>query len=86
MMVWFSALKSKNSKKMRSIERRFEYIQKRNPYWSSFTCFANTIRGQKFSEDRIRRYFNELVDKEDYAKNEKGQILNYLYEITKDGL
>ena len=71
---------------MRSIERRFKYVQRKNPFWSSFTCFANTVRGKKFSRDRIRRYFNELVDKEEYAKNEKGQILKYLYETTKDTL
>ncbi len=71
---------------MRSIKRRFEYIQRKNPFWSSFTCFANTVRGKKFSRDRIRRYFNKLVDKEEYAKDEKGQILKYLYDLTKDML
>ena len=71
---------------MRSIKRRFEYVQKKNPYWSTFTCFAHTVRGKKFSKDRIRRFFKKLVDKKDYEKNEKGQILKYLYDITKDTL
>lgn len=69
---------------MRSIKRRFNYVQKKNPYWSTFTCFANTVRGKNFSKDRIKRFFNILVDKADYEKNEKSQIMKYLYESTKD--
>ncbi len=71
---------------MRSIERRFKYVQRKNPYWSSFTCFANTVRGKKYSKDRIKRYFNKLVDKEEYAKDEKKQIMKYLFDINKDTL
>ena len=71
---------------MRSIERKFNYTQRKNPHWSTFTCFANTVRGKKFSKDRIRRFFKKLVNKEEYAENEKGQILRYLYDITRDML
>ncbi len=71
---------------MRSIERKFKLVEKHNSSWSSFICFANTVRGQRFSERKIRMYFNTLVDKEDYAMDEKGEILEYLYELTNDAL
>lgn len=71
---------------MRSIERRFSYVKKKNPYWSTFTCFAHTIRGKNFSKDRIKRFFKKLVNKKDYEKDDKRQILKYLYDITRDTL
>ena len=71
---------------MRSIERRFRLVEKQNPCWSSFICFANTVRGRNFNEKTIRMHFNKLVDKEDYAVDEKNQILEYLYQLTRHTL
>jgi hypothetical protein len=71
---------------MEEIERRFNYVQRKNPHWSTFTCFANTIRGKYFSKKRIQVGFDEFVDKNEYAKNEKWQILKYLYKSTRDNL
>jgi hypothetical protein len=69
---------------MRSIERRFIRVQKRKTYTSSFICFSIAIRGQGFSADRIKRKFNELVDKNDYIPEEKNTLFKYLYLLTKD--
>ena len=63
---------------MKSIERRFNNITEGNPYWSSFTCFAEAIKGQKFSKQTIHRWFPKLVDKNDYARSEKRTILAHL--------
>lgn len=71
---------------MRSIERRFKYRQIKNPYWSTWTCFADAIMDQHFKKETIRENFNRLVDKNDYAPNEKMQLLKYLYEITKPSM
>jgi len=71
---------------MRSIKRRYSNIEKSKPGWSSFICFAKTIQGQEFTQDRIRRSFNELVNKDDYLQEEKMQLLKYLYELTRDNL
>ncbi len=68
---------------MRSIERRFDNIQDENPYWSDWTCFAEAIRRQNFSKDRIRRYFNELVDEGEYENKDKRLLLKYLYRLTE---
>jgi hypothetical protein len=68
---------------MKSIERRFENIKKKDNGWTSYICFAQTVSGQSFSEKIIRRYFNKLVDKNDYLSAEKKEIINYLLTLTK---
>lgn len=67
---------------MRSIQRRFEKIAKRNPLWSSYICFAEAVKFQQFSRDTIHYWFNKLVEKDDYAKSEKKDILKYLCDLS----
>lgn len=71
---------------MRSIERSFKHYQKENPCWSTWTSFTKSIMGRSFSKDKIRRHFNVLVDKNDYEKKDKNQLLKYLYKLTRDKL
>jgi hypothetical protein len=66
---------------MRSIERRFNKISKRNNTWSSFICFAEAIKGRNFSKQMIHRWFNKLVDKSDYDKKDKRVELNQLENL-----
>jgi len=68
---------------MKSIERRFDKIQKKNPYYSSIICFNLAVMEQGFSEVRIARQFNKLVDKDDYFSSDKKDILLFLYTFTK---
>jgi hypothetical protein len=70
---------------MRSIKRIFSKIRSENPYWSDYICFAETVRGRKFSRKTIIRNFNSLVDKEDYARSEKKEIIDFLAELSKHG-
>ena len=56
---------------MKSIERRFKNIEEKNPFWSSYICFAEAIQGQRFSKQTVHRWFQKLVDKDDYAKKKK---------------
>jgi hypothetical protein len=51
---------------MKSVERRFNEAVQNNPGWSTLTCFANAIHGQWVGKDRLGRWFNKLVDPEDY--------------------
>lgn len=67
---------------MKSIGR-FNNIAQGNPYWSSYICFAEAVRGQNFSRQILHRRFNKLVDKNDYSKKEKRAILNHLEILTK---
>lgn len=67
---------------MRSIERRFKQINEKKPRWSSWSCFVKAIKGQKFNKKIINRWFNQLVDKDDYAKDEKKELLEYLSRVS----
>jgi len=68
---------------MRSIERRFNKIIQKNPNWSSYICFAEAIKKQNFSRQAIHRWFNKLVEKDDYVKSEKRAVLDFLEGFTK---
>ena len=68
---------------MRSIERRFKNIQKKNPYWGSYICFIETVKKQNFSKPIIYHWFNELVDKNDYFKNDKKILISHLLSVSK---
>ena len=66
---------------MKSIQRRFNDITEKNPYWSSHTSFAMAIMKQKFSRKSLHYWFNKLVEKADYAKSEKQEVMLYLEEL-----
>jgi len=68
---------------MKSLERKFNKISKRNPYWSTYTCFTETIYGIGFSRQTIHRWFNVLVDKNDYDKTNKKEIMSFLESVGK---
>lgn len=67
---------------MKSLERRFNNITRRNPSWSSYTCFASAILGQRFSRQTIHRWFYKLIEKDDYAINETREVLRHLECLT----
>ncbi len=68
---------------MKSIERRFNKFKDKRPGWSTYSCFVAAIRGQNFSSESIRRWFNKLVEKDDYGTGEKKNILAHLENLTK---
>jgi hypothetical protein len=70
---------------MKSVKKVFNRIRSENPYWSDYICFAEAVRGRRFSRKTIIRNFNSLVDKEDYAKSEKREIIEHLVELSKYG-
>ena len=67
---------------MKSIERRYKNIEVRNPFWSSFICFAEAVKNQHFSRQAISRWFSKLVEKDDYAKSDRKQILKHLEDLS----
>lgn len=68
---------------MRSIEARFKQIEMKHPDWSSYVVFSSAIHGQNFCKDKIHRHFNKLVEKDDYHKSEKKEILRFLVLHSK---
>ena len=68
---------------MRSIERVFNKVRKENPYLSDYICFAEAVEGRNFSRQTIARYFNKLVDKDDYNSKEKKELLQHLFKLSQ---
>lgn len=66
---------------MRSLEARFYHILQGNPLWSSFVCFTEAIKGQRFSQKIIYQWFDLLVDKDDYSKQDKRTIFSQLLNL-----
>ena len=66
---------------MRSIKARFKKIEKENPYYSSFSCFAKAVSGQNFTRESIVKNFTELVDKEDFDAEERMNIIVHLSHL-----
>ncbi len=67
---------------MKSIERRFVALQSKQPQLSSLMNFGTAITGQNFNKDTVHRWFNKLVDKEDYERSDKRAILRHLVSIS----
>lgn len=67
---------------MKSLERRFNNIAERNPSWSSYLCFAEAVKEQCFNTQTIQRWFNKLVDKDDYARGEKREVVDFLVNLS----
>ncbi len=68
---------------MRSIERRFKNFQTKSGGLSSYMNFAQAISGQGFSENNLSRWFNKLVEKDDYDKKDRKQIIKNLVLLSK---
>jgi predicted transcriptional regulator len=68
---------------MKSIVRRFNKINRNNPGLSTISCFAVAITDQNFSRQTIARGFNKLVDKNDYDKKDKKEIVAFYNRLTK---
>lgn len=67
---------------MKTLKKNFDNTAERNPNLSSYMCFAKTITGRGFNKRIIHQWFNKLVEKDDYAKNEKKTILEFLVNLT----
>ncbi len=69
---------------MKSIQRRFDNIQEKHPYWSSIICFNEAIKEQSFSKKNIYYWFLQLVDKDDYQESDKKDILSFLLNLSNN--
>lgn len=68
---------------MKSIKANFLREKNKNPFLSDTTNFIKVIRYQKVERRKIREKFNELVDSNDYSKDDYFGLLNYLYTFSK---
>ena len=69
---------------MRSLRRRHASVDKKNPYWSTYICFWHAVKSQEFNVKIIHRWFNRLVDKDDYSTSDKKSLLKDLVDLKND--
>ncbi len=51
---------------------------------SSYILFARKVRGSGWSKRMIWRKFDKEVEKDDYKKSERPQILQWLYRLAEE--
>lgn len=70
---------------MRSIKARYVFTRARYPeQYSSYLCFVYATKGQGFSYEILSKWFNLLVDKNEYALNERKGIVDYLHHLSNE--
>ncbi|NHZ84887.1 MAG: hypothetical protein GWP19_03290 [Planctomycetia bacterium] len=62
---------------MNSIQERFNQNVREHSGWSSFICFGDAIMNRNYSLYSVRKWFNKLVDEEDYDKVDKSSIIRF---------
>ena len=61
----------------------FQEKKRLYPSKSDHTCFAEIIANRKkLSSKTIKKYFNILIDKDDYAEDEKRDVVKYLINLA----
>jgi len=66
---------------------KFKELQEKNPNLSSLLVFGRLIRmtpKEGWNSRKINKWFNSLVDPQDYLKGEKKLIINWLVDNNKD--
>ena len=67
---------------MRSIKARFKEQEQKNPFHGASINLVRAVRGQKFSRQNLFKAFNELMPDEEYEKDEKRELIDFLETIT----
>lgn len=70
---------------MKSIEYNFEKIRNKNPYLSDYICLTKVIESRDFKRRAISGALRNLVDKDDYSKDERNELLDNLVELSRRG-
>jgi len=67
---------------MKSIQRRFNNFQYKNQNVGDYVNLARTVKDQKFSKNSISRWFEKLVNKDDYERKDKRWLIKHLVKVS----
>lgn len=67
---------------MKSLQRRFLNIQARFPNYSTFICFLEACKNQRFGKQAIHRWFLKLVLRSDYSNEDKKALLAGIHKAS----
>lgn len=63
--------------------REFEELTRKNPQWSTWVCFCETVwKRDNLNLGTITKYFS-LVDKDDYNRGIKQDLINYSFQLSR---
>lgn len=64
------------------MREKFKELQQKNPELSTAMVFTKLIRGRKMAKGEILKWFNRLVEKEDYSGREKREVLSWMFNFS----
>lgn len=67
---------------MKNLKFHFHKCQEKHPSASSYLNFARAVKGRRFSKDAISRWFTKLVEKDDYDKRDRKQLIAHLAKLS----
>jgi len=68
---------------MKSLQARFNKMEKKNPFYSTYINFAEAITDQNFTRKSIVAWFPKLVKENDFSQTDKKHLLDHLERLTK---
>ena len=74
------------SDNMRTLEHHFARVQSKNPLLGHYSCMYQAVRGKKFNEETISRWFTVLVDEDDYDRSDRRELIRQLVEASQNPL
>ena len=67
---------------MENLKNHFSRIARQNKSLSSLVCFYMTMKTRKYSQKVITDSFDKLVDKGDYQRKHKEELLEQVLELN----
>ena len=64
------------------INRWFNALKKKEPYWGDIIIFNTCITDKLLSKYEIHQAFNRLVSKDDYDPEDKDEIWEHCYTLV----
>ncbi|OGF33654.1 hypothetical protein A2223_00055 [Candidatus Falkowbacteria bacterium RIFOXYA2_FULL_35_8] len=68
---------------MKSVERRYAEVTRKNPNKGSYICFCEAIENQRFNKRILSKWFYKLVNKDDYFVSDGiKDLINHFYRLS----
>ena len=71
---------------MKTIELHFNKIKEKNPSLGDYSILYRAVKGKRFKEDAISRWFTQLVDINDYDRSDRRELIRQLVEASQTPL
>lgn len=66
------------------MEQFFKNSQELHPEWGAYIHLCVIINGTEASRPEISKLFDKLMPEDEYDKEERGGLIDYLFEISNE--